>query len=184
MKLLMIGMTAALLSTSLLADVKFKCSYSDSYKVEKRGKVKTKYGKAIVKVSGTLSEDGGRLSVKSDYLFGTKSKQKVQFYRHNRQNEEGLKFAKFHNKSAQQLADKTWLPTYVRLSIPKKSLEGKEKSFPAYFGFFQAKEDVNTIGSDDPQATEVEVTEDDLKEFAKENEKSLEYNLWCKKTLI
>ncbi|MBK25144.1 MAG: hypothetical protein CME70_14215 [Halobacteriovorax sp.] len=182
MKLFKIGMLAALLSTSAFAEVKFTCSYSDVYKVEKKGKVKTKYGKPVVKVSGELSEtSGGKLSVKSAYLFGTKSKQKIKFYRHERENEANLKFAKFHNKTSEELAAKTWLPTYVRFSLPKKSLEGKEKSFPAYFAYYGAKENVNTIGSDDPQITEVEVTEEELAEFSKENEKSFEYKLWCKR---
>lgn len=180
-----IGLLAGLLSTSVLADVKFSCAYSDVHKVMKGKKVKTKYGKAIVKVKGTLSETGGgTLSIKSDYLYGTNKKQKVVFHRHNRDGEGELKFAKFHNKTQAQLDAKAWLPTYVRFSLPKKSLKGEEKEFPAFFGFFRAKEDVNSIGSDDPQATAVEVTEEDLKEFAKENEKSLEYKLWCKKSYM
>lgn len=180
MKLLLIGLLA-LLSTSVMADVDFKCSYRDSYKVQKKNKIKTKYGKPVVTVKGTLRDNaGGKLSIKSAYLYGTKSKQKIQFFRVERSNEANLKFAKFHNKSPKQVSEKTWLSTYVRFSIPKKALQGKEKGFPAYFGYFRAKEDVKAIGSDDPQATAIEVTEEDLKEFAKENEKEFEYKLWCK----
>lgn len=173
----------SLLSTSALAKVNFTCSYADTFKVEKNGKVKTKYGKAIVKVKGTLKENGGgKLSISSDYLYGTKKKQKVKFFRAVRSNEKALSFAKFHNKSDQQVQDKIWLSRYIRFSLPKKALKGKDKGFTAYFAFFQATEDVNSIGSDDPTATEVEVTEDELKEFSKENEKEFEYKMWCKKT--
>lgn len=173
----------SLLSTSAFTKVKFTCSYADTYKVENRGKVKTKYGKPVVKVKGTLKKNGGgKLSITSDYLYGTKKKQKVNFYRAERANEEGLSYAKFHNKSNQQVQDKVWLSRYLKFSLPKKALEGKKKGFTAYFGFFQANEDVNTIGSDDPTATEVEVTEDELKEFSKENEKEFEYKMWCKRS--
>lgn len=175
----------SLLSTSALAKVSFTCSYADSYKVEKNGKVKTKYGSPIVKVKGTLKEDGGgKLSITSDYLYGTKKKQKVKFYRAQRANEEGLSFAKFHNKSDKQVQDKVWLSRYVRFSLPKNALKGKDKGFTAYFAFFQASEDASSLGSDEPTATEVEVTEDELKEFANENEKEFEYKMWCKKARL
>lgn len=180
MKLLLISLLA-LISTSVMADVDFTCSYRDSFQVQKKNKVKTKYGKPVVTVKGTLKDStGGKLSIKSAYLYGTKSKQKIKFYRAERDNEANLSFAKFHNKSSEQVSQKVWLPTYVRFSLPKKALKGKEKGFTAYFGFFQAKENVNTIGSDDPSATAIEVTEEELKEFAKENDKVFEYKLWCK----
>ncbi|MFT6069137.1 MAG: hypothetical protein ACJAT2_000386 [Bacteriovoracaceae bacterium] len=172
----------SLLSTSAFAKVSFTCSYADSFKVESKGKVKTRYGKPIVKVKGSLKEDGGgKLSITSDYLYGTKKKQKVKFYRAQRSNESALSFAKFHNKSNQQVQDKVWLSRYLKFSLPKKALKGKDKGFTAYFSFFQASEDVKSIGSEDPTATEVEVTEDELKEFSRENEKEFEYKLWCKK---
>ena len=164
--------------------VKFGCVYHDSYKVQSRGKVQTKYDRSpTVSVYGTLDENtGGRFSAKSYFLFGdvgnSKAYQKFNFHRQYRKNESGLKFAKFANKTPAQQKAGEWIPTYVRFSLPKDSFnKSKGNKFTAYFGYFRSKVDPNLMQQS--QVQQFDLSSREIEEFKRENNEEFEYKMNC-----
>ncbi|MCP4914681.1 MAG: hypothetical protein GY909_16310 [Oligoflexia bacterium] len=176
-KIAIITLGFALLSSSAFAR-KFKCSYYETHKVKSGRKVKVKSQK-VLDIRVNLDKfDGGKVKIKSSYLFGDKSFQKFNFYRVDRKNEKAFSYAKFHNKTPKQSADKEWIPTYMRFSLPKKAFgKKKPRSFTAYFGYFRSQTNFDSI---DGSLKGVTLSEDERQSFKSNNVNELEYKMTCK----
>lgn len=176
-KLAIVTLGFALLSSSAFAR-KFKCSYYETHKVKTGRKVKVKTKKVLDLRLNLDKFDGGKVRVKSAFLFGDKSFQKLNFYRVDRKKEKSFSYAKFHNKTPQQSADKEWIPTYMRFSLPKKAFKKKRlSSFTAYFGYFRSQTNFDSI---DGSLKGVTLTSDEKESFKSTNVNELEYKMTCK----
>lgn len=177
MKNLLIGLFIGAFSLSASASFgNFSCQYSDVYKVKSKWKLKKKPAVShdrVVTVKGSLGAEKGSVSIQSDYLFGTSVKQQIKLYRAMRDNENDLAFAKFHNKTAEQVKSNQWVSQYIRFSLPK---EREHKDFVAYLGYFKAVE-----GNDESASAAVILESKEKASFASLNERQEEYKLLCVK---
>ena len=109
----------ALVAISLSSHaVQFNCSNNDNNSPQ-----------GLAALRGRLDDQSGKIELTGDGIYTSGSKREVvTFFRHQRADEDQFSFAKFTGGSLFHL---------FYFSLPKKALEGGQKSFKAYLNFLR-----------------------------------------------
>ena len=151
---------ASIISVGALAtEIKFICSHRE-------------YKKITFQIGGKIDENtGGKIWMKSDYIFGDLKKHYKKFHKRR----ESTEFIKFTVKTPQQYADKVWLTEFYRISFPKDVFTTARKEFPMFFGYSHANEILPDIDYD------IDVDEEMIEQINQERKNYIEElpMFWC-----